>query len=139
MNAPIKKKDDMAMSDQFSGDLSRNEVEMDLSKFLEIMKDNSDLKDQIRDLQGPAQAEKVNPYQRWIHMAKTVDAWRIFPRVFVSVYIVLLYDVVTWFMTIEEPNLEQSALVSIVVGAMAAVFGIYAGTSGQSKKFKGED
>jgi hypothetical protein len=25
------------------------------------------------------------------------------------------------------------------VGAMAAVFGIYAGTSGQSKKFKGED
>ena len=129
----------MAMSDQFSGDLSRNEVEMDLSKFLEIMKDNSDLKDQIRDLQGPAQAEKVNPYQRWIHMAKTVDAWRIFPRVFVSVYIVLLYDVVTWFMTIEEPNLEQSALVSIVVGAMAAVFGIYAGTSGQSKKFKGED
>ena len=34
---------------------------------------------------------------------------------------------------------QQSALVSIVVGAMAAVFGIYAGTSGQSKKFKGED
>tara|TARA_R110000823_G_scaffold285306_1_gene403750 strand:- start:135 stop:446 length:312 start_codon:yes stop_codon:yes gene_type:complete len=81
----------------------------------------------------------VNPYQRWIHLAKTVDAWRIFPRVFVSVYIVLLYDVVTWFMTIPEPNLEQSALVSIVVGAMAAVFGIYAGTSGQSKKFKGEE
>jgi len=81
----------------------------------------------------------VNPYHRWIHLARTVDAWRIFPRVFVTVYIVLLYDVVTWFMTIEEPNLEQSALVSIVVGAMAAVFGIYAGTSGQSKKFKGEE
>ena len=81
----------------------------------------------------------VNPYHRWIHLARTVDAWRIFPRVFVSVYIVLLYDVVTWFITIEEPNLEQSALVSIVVGAMAAVFGIYAGTSGQSKAFKGNN
>ena len=81
----------------------------------------------------------VNPYHKWIHLARTVDAWRIFPRIFVTVYIVLLYDVVTWFMTIEEPNLEQSALVSIVVGAMAAVFGIYAGTSGQSKKFKGEE
>jgi hypothetical protein len=81
----------------------------------------------------------VNPYHKWVHLAKTVDAWRIFPRVFVTVYIVLLYDVVTWFMTLEEPNLEQSALVSIVVGAMAAVFGIYAGTSGQSKKFKGEE
>ena len=123
------------MGDQFSGDLSRNEVEMDLSKFLEIMKDNSDLKDKIRELQEP---EKVNPFQKWIHLAKTIDAWRIFPRVFVGVYIYLLYAVVMWFMTIDEPNLEQAGLVSVVVGAMAAVFGIYAGTSGQSKKFKGE-
>lgn len=81
----------------------------------------------------------ANPYHKWIHLAKTVDAWRIFPRIFVSVYIVLLYEVVTWFMTLNEPNMEQAGLVSIVVGAMAAVFGIYAGTSGQSKKFKGED
>jgi hypothetical protein len=81
----------------------------------------------------------VNPFHKWIHLAKTVDAWRIFPRIFVSVYIVLLYDVVTWFMTLDEPNLEQAGLVSVVVGAMAAVFGIYAGTSGQSKKFKGEE
>ena len=44
-----------------------------------------------------------------------------------------------WFMTLDEPNLEQAGLVSVVVGAMAAVFGIYAGTSGQSKKFKGEE
>ena len=81
----------------------------------------------------------ANPYHKWIHLAKTVDAWRIFPRIFVSVYIVLLYEVVTWFMTLNEPNMEQAGLVSIVVGAMAAVFGIYAGASGQSKKFKGED
>ena len=81
----------------------------------------------------------ANPYHKWIHLAKTVDAWRIFPRIFVSVYIVLLYEVVTWFMTLNEPNMDQAGLVSIVVGAMAAVFGIYAGTSGQSKKFKGED
>ena len=81
----------------------------------------------------------LNTFQKWVHLAKTIDAWRIFPRVFVSVYIVLLYKVVTWFMDISEPNLEQAGLVSVVVGAMAAVFGIYAGTSGQSKKFKGED
>ena len=81
----------------------------------------------------------VNPFHRWIHLARAVDAWRIFPRLFVSVYIYLLYEVVIWFMTLEEPNLEQAGLVSIIVGAMAAVFGIYAGTSGQSKKFKGEE
>ena len=81
----------------------------------------------------------INPFQKWVHLAKTVDAWRIFPRIFVGVYIVLLYKVITWFMTLSEPNLEQAGLVSVVTGAMAAVFGIYAGTSGQSKKFKGED
>ena len=81
----------------------------------------------------------VNPYAKIIHLAKAIDAWRIFPRVFVGVYIYLLYAVVMWFMTLDEPNLEQAGLVSVVVGAMAAVFGIYAGTSGQSKKFKGEE
>ena len=91
------------------------------------------------DIDVTPQNQGDNPFQKWIHLARTVDAWRIFQRVFVSVYIVLLYKVVTWFMEIPEPNLEQAGLVSIVVGAMAAVFGIYAGTSGQSKKFKGED
>jgi|TARA_R110000782_G_scaffold14346_1_gene42924 hypothetical protein len=91
------------------------------------------------DIEVTPTSLSANPYMRWIHVAKTIDAYRIFPRVFVSVYIVLLYDVVTWFMTLEEPNLEQAGLVSIIVGAMAAVFGIYAGTSGQSKKFKGEE
>ena len=81
----------------------------------------------------------VNPYQKWVHLAKTVDAWRIFPRIFVSVYIILLYDVVIWLMELKEPSLEQAGLVSIVVGAMAAVFGIYAGTNKQSKAFKGGD
>ena len=81
----------------------------------------------------------VNPYHKWIHLARTVDAWRIFPRIFVGVYIYLVYEVVLWFMTLEEPNLEQAGLVSIIVGAMGAVFGIYAGTSGQSKKFKGDE
>tara|TARA_R100000149_G_C5851473_1_gene120041 strand:- start:592 stop:975 length:384 start_codon:yes stop_codon:yes gene_type:complete len=121
---------------RFSGDMDRNEVEMDLSKFMAMIEEISQLKDKIRDLEDD---ERVNPHQRWIHLAKAIDSWRIFPRVFVGVYIFLLYEVVMWFMQLPEPNLEQSALVSIVVGAMAAVFGIYAGTSGQSKKFKGED
>ena len=71
----------------------------------------------------------VNPYAKLIHMARAVDAWRIFPRVFLTVYIVLLYKVTIWFMDIPTPSLEQSGLVSIVVGAGAAWFGLYAGTS----------
>jgi hypothetical protein len=81
----------------------------------------------------------VNPYQNWIHAARAVDAWRIFPRVFLSVYIFLLYYSVMWFMDLKEPTLEQSGLISIIVGAGAAWFGLYAGTSNSSKGFKGEE
>ena len=121
---------------RFSGDMDRNEVEMDLNKFMAMIEEISQLKDKIRELED---ATNVNPWQKVIHLARAVDSWRIFPRIFVGVYIFLLYKVVMWFMELPDPNIEQSALVSIVVGAMAAVFGIYAGTSGQSKKFKGED
>lgn len=69
-----------------------------------------------------------NRYQSWIDLAKAVDAWRIFPRLFLTVYIVLLYLSVTWFMGLEEPNLEQSGLISIIVGAGAAWFGLYTGS-----------
>jgi hypothetical protein len=79
-----------------------------------------------------------NPYQKWIYAARAVDAWRIFPRLFLTVYIILLYQVVNWFMALEVPNMEQSGLVSVVVGAGAAWFGLYAGTSKSSKAFNGE-
>lgn len=82
--------------------------------------------------------QKVNPYQKWIDLARAVDSWRIFPRLFLTVYIVLLYRTVNWFMGLDAPNMEQSALISVVVGAGAAWFGLYAGTSKQSAAFKGE-
>ena len=79
-----------------------------------------------------------NPYQKWIHLAHAVDAWRIFPRAFLSVYIFLLYYATMWFMSLENPTLEQSGLISIIVGAGAAWFGLYAGTSKSSKSFNGD-
>jgi len=82
----------------------------------------------VKDL-GP------NPYANLIHLARAVDAWRIFPRIFISVYMVLLYQVIVWYMNIPTPTMEQSGLVSIVVGAGAAWFGLYTG-SGSSKKDK---
>ena len=76
----------------------------------------------VKDL-GP------NPYAKVIHMARAVDAWRIFPRIFISTYIYLLYRCVIWYMELPDPTLEQSGLISVVVGAGAAWFGLYAGTS----------
>jgi len=50
----------------------------------------------IKDL-GP------NPYAKLIHMARAIDAWRIFPRLFLTVYIVLLYKCVIWYMNLGHP------------------------------------
>ena len=80
-----------------------------------------------------------NPYQKWIYLARAIDSWRIFPRLFLSVYIFLLYYSTMWFMALDDPSMSQSGLISIIVGAGAAWFGLYAGTSGASKSFKGED
>ena len=126
------------MNDQnrFSGDMDRNEVEMDLKKFMAMVEEIGALKDKIRELEDD---KNVNPHQKWIHLARAVDSWRIFPRVFLSVYIFLLYYSTMWFMALDEPSLEQSGLISIIVGAGAAWFGLYAGTSNSSKSFKGED
>ena len=71
----------------------------------------------------------VNKYQKTIDLAYAVDQWRIFPRIFISTYIYLLYKVVTWYMALQAPTMEQSGLVSVVVGAGAAWFGLYTGSS----------
>ena len=125
----------MSERERFSGDMDRNEVEIDLSKFMELLQEQTRLKDRIRELEDEG---TKNPHQKWIFLAQAVDSWRIFPRAFLSVYIFLLYYATMWFMDLPEPNFEQSALISVLVGAGAAWFGLYAGTSGASKSFKGE-
>ena len=75
-----------------------------------------------------------NRYQGLIDLARAVDQWRIFPRVFISTYIYLLYKVTIWFMQLPDPTMAQSGLVSIVVGAGAAWFGLYSGTSKGKQK-----
>lgn len=75
----------------------------------------------------------TNPYQKVVWLARAVDSWRIFPRVFITVYIYLLYEVVMWFMSLETPNMEQAGLVSVIVGAGAAWFGLYVNSRGDGK------
>ena len=36
---------------QFSGDMDRNEVEIDLNKFMALLQEKSELKDRIRELE----------------------------------------------------------------------------------------
>ena len=109
-------------SSHFAGDMSRNEVEMDLSKFMEMLQENAALKDKIRDLED---IKNDNPFQKFIFVAQAIDSWRIIPRAFLAVYMYLLYFTTFWFMDLPDPSFEQSGLISIVVGAGAAWFGLY--------------
>ena len=117
----------MAHSEEFHGDMSRNEVEIDLNKFMSMVTEIGELKSKIMEMEMAKEPD--NPWQRWIWLSNMVDAWRIFPRAFLSIYMFLLYYCTIWFMELREPTLEQSGLVSIIVGAGAAWFGLYAGTS----------
>ena len=113
----------MAVDERFAGDMSRNEVEIDLNKFMAMVTEIGELKSKIMEME--LEREPDNPWQKWIWLSQMVDSWRIFPRVFLSVYIALLYFTVIWFMELPEPSFEQSGLISIVVGAGAAWFGLY--------------
>ena len=114
-------------SEQFSGDMSRNEVEIDLNKFMAMVSEIGELKENIRQLENDKEPD--NPWQKAIWFSQMIDSWRIFPRMFLSVYMYLLYYCSFWFMELDVPTLEQSGLISIVVGAGAAWFGLYAGTA----------
>ncbi len=81
--------------ESFHGDMSRNEVELDLNKFMAMVQEIGELKAKIMEMEMALEPE--NPWQKWIWLSNMVDAWRIFPRAFLSdlyVLIVLLYDMV---------------------------------------------
>ena len=113
-------------SGRFGGDMDRNEVEIDLNKFMALLQEKSELKDRIRELEDE---KNDNPYQKLIFVAQAVDSWRIIPRLFLGVYVYLLYYTTFWFMSLPDPSFEQSGLISIVVGAGAAWFGLYTNSS----------
>jgi hypothetical protein len=101
----------------------------------------SDLKSEIEKMEklkslgdnksAEAPKKKKSIAEMSAELAKAFDVWRVFPRVFITVYIVLLYQVTHWFMNLADPNNAQAGLVSVVVGAGAAWFGLYTGTGGK--------
>ena len=59
--------------ERFSGDMSRNEVEIDLNKFMEMVKEIGELKQTIMEMEN--EREPDNPYQKWIWLSNMIDAW----------------------------------------------------------------
>jgi hypothetical protein len=53
--------------------------------------------------------------------------WKILPRLMMIMMSISAWRVVEWFMTLPNPSMEQSALVSVVTGAMTGAFAVWLG------------
>lgn len=58
-------------------------------------------------------------------LAEAFDTWRVVPRALVVGYCWMLVQVSQWFMALPDPTSAQAAFVSTIVGAAAAIFGLY--------------
>lgn len=116
--------------DFFTGDIDRNEVKLDLEKFLKILDENNRLKDRLRN------EDNKNSNRKWLRRSYIVDEWRIFPRMFISMYMYILMIASHWYMNLSDPSGAQSAFISAVLGAGAAWFGLYAGTRNDGNRVR---
>ena len=64
--------------------------------------------------------------------AEQILKWKILPRLMMVIMTLMSWRCAEWFMKLEDPTAEQSAFVSVVMGAMTGAFGIWMG--GENKK-----
>lgn len=75
--------------------------------------------------------------QFWLDLAEVVDAWRVFPRIFLAIYLFFLWDVHLWY-TLESDILLPDAYAGLVWGAISYLTGFYLG-SGRKWNNRGSD
>lgn len=59
-----------------------------------------------------------------------LNAWRVIPRILITLYGIQVWRVGEWFMSLSSPSPEQAAFVATVFGASAAWFGLYVNSGG---------
>jgi len=52
-------------------------------------------------------------------------AWKLLPRLMMIMMSISAWRVVEWFMILPDPTTQQSALVSVVTGAMTGAFAVW--------------
>jgi len=56
---------------------------------------------------------------------QTFNQWRIIPRLLISGYAYLMFDIAQWFMALNDPTNAQAGFVSAMGVASAGVFNFY--------------
>ena len=59
--------------------------------------------------------------------AKYIDDLKLLPRLMMLAVTVLSYQSVHWYMSLPDPSVQQSGLVSVCMGALTGCFGIWLG------------
>ena len=63
--------------------------------------------------------------QRLLDIAEVIDAHRVFPKLFMIAYFLMIWKVGAWFMLLEKPSAEQSAFVTVITAAFAPLLNWY--------------
>lgn len=78
----------------------------------------------------------MNWKEKLLQTAELIDAFRTVPRLILIGYSYLTWDVVQWYMALENPTSQHGALVVAVVGVIAPIAGFYQSTGRKWDKAK---
>lgn len=65
---------------------------------------------------------------RWLRWAERVDAWRVFPRLFVAGYGVIAFQVWDWVRGLPDLSATQATFTTTVLGLCIPLLGWYFNT-----------
>ena len=63
-----------------------------------------------------------------------ISKWKLLPRFMMLVMTLMSWRCAEWFMNLEDPTTQQSAFVSVIMGVMTGVYGIYLGRESRGGK-----
>lgn len=66
--------------------------------------------------------------QKWLDIAEVLDAYRVFPRLFLFGYSWVIYDSYRWFKGLPEPSTGHTFMISTVWGMAAVITAWYLNT-----------
>lgn len=63
-----------------------------------------------------------------------IAQWKLLPRFMMLIMTLMSWRCAEWFMNLEDPTMQQSAFVSVIMGVMTGIFGIWMGQESKGKK-----